>query len=113
MLRINLMDQLTSPAYAVEVATRQKRDHSSRRVWPPEVVRAAREAKGLTQDQLATKLEVASSTIGHRESGRVAVYFETWVALTQVLGLPVDWHPPLGSGAAEEAAVVPTTERRG
>jgi len=53
-------------------------------------VREARDAKGLTQKQVAAAIGTTASTISHIESGTIGVTRERAVALEQVLGVPAD-----------------------
>lgn len=66
----------------------------SRRRVSGAFLKAARASTGLTQDQLARILDVRVPTISERETGKDGVPWETWMATSMALGLPLDWAPP-------------------
>jgi transcriptional regulator with XRE-family HTH domain len=73
------------------VAVRQK---TRRRRVAGSLLRAAREAAKLSQEDLAQELQVRIPTISDRENSDT-VSWETWLALCQVLKIsdPDEWKP--------------------
>src|SRR5258708_36508589 len=63
-------------------------------------LRAAREAAGLTQAELASKLGKAQPMISGAESGTVRVGERHVAAVLKACGLPKDWKPSKGSTRA-------------
>lgn len=71
-------------------------------------VRKQRVAQKMTQDQLAQKIEVSTSFIGHVERGSRKASIETLVALANALGVGTDYllgaslaHLDMGPDAGE------------
>lgn len=56
-------------------------------------LRAARQHRGLTQEQLARLLDVRMATVSLRENADEGVPWEVWLAWAMALGLPSDWQP--------------------
>ncbi len=73
---------------------------SARRRVKGSLLRAARDHVGLTQEQLAIRLDVRAATISDRETSGDdlakggGVSWETWLAWAMALALPADWQPP-------------------
>jgi len=65
----------------------------SRKRVPASQLRAARLARGLTQDQLARMLDVRVPTISERENADLGVQWEIWLAWAACLGLDPEWKP--------------------
>lgn len=65
------------------------------------LVRHHRERAGLTQNELAEKLDKSLQTVGSIERGKSAPSFETLSALSEVLGVPVREFFGSGAYAAE------------
>jgi ribosome-binding protein aMBF1 (putative translation factor) len=57
-------------------------------------LRAAREAAGLTQAELAEKLDKVQPTVSGAEAGRVRVGEAYVSAVLKACGLPADWKAP-------------------
>ena len=66
---------------------------TDRRYAPPEWVRAARAARGLTQGAVARRLDIETQTVSNRERGAVRCGWEAWMAILRVLDLPISWEP--------------------
>lgn len=63
-------------------------------------LRAAREARGLSQEDLAARLDVRGPTVSERENSDRSptrkgpgVSWEVWLAWASALGLPSTWRP--------------------
>jgi hypothetical protein len=69
------------------------RDEQDKRYAPASWVLAAREARGLTQDAMSRRLDVASMTISKRERGVIKVPWENWLGMLHALDLPAGWEP--------------------
>jgi transcriptional regulator with XRE-family HTH domain len=70
-------------------------------VNPPNRIREAREARGLTQEQIAKQLGVAGETIRKYETGENAVSVYALQRVAKALGVPAytllnDWEPERG-----------------
>jgi transcriptional regulator with XRE-family HTH domain len=61
-------------------------------------LRAAREAAGLTQAELAEKLGKAQPNVSGAEAGRVRVGEKYVSAVLKACGLPPDWRAPRKRG---------------
>ena len=59
-----------------------------------ERLRAARERAGLSQQELADRLDVSQPMVSGAESGRVRVSERYGKAVLKACGLPRDWAPP-------------------
>lgn len=83
------------------------RDDQDKRYAPAAWVLAARTARGLTQDALSRRLDVASMTISKRERGAIKVPWENWLGMLHALDLPAAWEPgdpvPLRVVAADDS----------
>lgn len=69
-----------------------KISHARRRVTCSHL-RAARQHRGLTQEQLARLLDVRVATVSLRENADEGVPWEVWLATAMALGLAADWMP--------------------
>ena len=69
-------------------------------------MRAAREAAGLTQPELAKKLRKSQSMISGVESGRIKAGTKYVAAVLRACRLPKDWTPSRPNGASR-AEVTP------
>lgn len=77
---------------------------------PPNRIREAREARGLTQDQIAKKLDVAGETIRKYETGENQVSVYALQRVAKVMGVPAytllnDWEPERGEQERALAAL--------
>jgi transcriptional regulator with XRE-family HTH domain len=64
-----------------------------RRRVPSSTLRAARAFARVSQEELAGRLQVRSTTISERENAD-SVPWEVWIAWAYVLGISPDWTPP-------------------
>ena len=69
-------------------------------------LRAAREAAGLTQAQLAEKLGKAQPMVSGAETGAVHVGHRYVDAVLKACGLPADWKAPKGAAVMKKSATV-------
>jgi transcriptional regulator with XRE-family HTH domain len=76
-----------------DVAAPPGKRRQNRQVIAAAWVRAARDHAGLTQEDLARRLDVTSGTVSKRETGDMKVYVETWLAILNACGLPREWKP--------------------
>lgn len=60
---------------------------------PKEHLKAALDARGMRQTQLADRLELTPLTVNRWLHGRAAFSKSRWKAALLVLGLPPDWKP--------------------
>ncbi len=106
------MDVMPVPSAPVpKISPARRRVRASR-------LKAARAARGLTQEQMARELDVRVGTISDRENSGDAVEtgegvpWETWLAWAMALGLSVDWKPgapvPADGWAPRNPAPTPT-----
>lgn len=65
----------------------------ARRRVTGEHLRAARQHRGLTQEQLARLLDVRMATVSLRENADEGVPWEVWLATAMALGLEAEWKP--------------------
>lgn len=68
-----------------------ERQRKTRVAISPARVKAARVARGLTQEELMTRMGVSLSLVSKRETGRSPVYKHQWFSICAALGLPLDW----------------------
>ena len=61
-------------------------------------LRAAREKSGLTQDELAVKLDKSQTLVSQAEAGKVSVGERYVAAVLKACGLPKDWKAPKAKG---------------
>lgn len=88
-------------------------------VNPPNRIREAREARGLTQEQIAKQLGVAGETIRKYETGENAVSVYQIQRVARAIGVPAytllnDWEPERGEQERALAALfrrLPPRER--
>lgn len=57
----------------------------------PDRLRKAREHAGLSQDAIATALDVTRKTIGNYENGRTAPRRTVLIAWAMATGVPIEW----------------------
>ena len=70
-------------------------------------VRACRKGKDITQEELAQRVGISASFMGHVERGTRVLSVETLVKLCEVLGITPD--ALLGFGGEEAVAQAPST----
>lgn len=66
---------------------------TARKRVPATHLRAAREARKMSQEDLAKILDVRVPTISERENSEKGVAWEIWVAWSCALQLGVEWKP--------------------
>jgi len=78
------------------MATRDRR--GERHTVEPELARAAISASGLTQREIARRLNVAEKTVWRYANGKSHIDKWAWPSFLSLLGLPVDWSPQKANG---------------
>lgn len=68
------------------------------RVVPPEWVEAALAASGVSQSEVARRLEVTQGTVNRWARGKAPVSWSRWLAILAALDLPQRWTPPEAEG---------------
>lgn len=77
---------------------------SKRRRVSGGLLRAARVSAGLSQEDLAKKLDVRVPTISERENAARGVTWETWVSWAWACEVGVDWQEPERSDDGDTSA---------